>query len=109
MVLRPWIASFRGSPAGRFEAAEGNGPYLITGTARSRGELPIRTRLRGLIWPRTSPLARASDVYATVSRMRVGEITRSGILQAIEEHDQLGKDEFRSAYGFREALSYVLV
>jgi len=41
--------------------------------------------------------------------MRVGEITRSGILQAIEEHDQLGKDEFRSAYGFREALSYVLV
>ncbi|MEU6294068.1 HNH endonuclease signature motif containing protein [Streptomyces erythrochromogenes] len=40
--------------------------------------------------------------------MAPSEITRSGILQAIAEHDRLGADLFRDTYGFRAAVTYVL-
>ncbi|MGW2864996.1 HNH endonuclease [Streptomyces sp. NPDC001205] len=41
--------------------------------------------------------------------MAPSEITRAGILQAIEEHDRLGQEAFRDAYGYRAAVTYVLV
>jgi 5-methylcytosine-specific restriction enzyme A len=41
--------------------------------------------------------------------MQVGGITRAGILQAIAEHDRLGVDAFRASYGFRAAVSWVLL
>ncbi|NEV90132.1 HNH endonuclease [Streptomyces tendae] len=41
--------------------------------------------------------------------MAPSEITRAGILQAIAEHDRLGPEAFRDAYGYRAAASYLLV
>ncbi|MEU3353810.1 HNH endonuclease [Streptomyces sp. NPDC037389] len=41
--------------------------------------------------------------------MAPAEITRAGILQAITEHDQLGRETFLETYGFRAAASYLLV
>ncbi|MFE2346308.1 HNH endonuclease [Kitasatospora cineracea] len=41
--------------------------------------------------------------------MRRGEITEESVLKAIEEHDDMGREEFLSHYGFRKAQSYVLV
>ncbi|WP_329127507.1 HNH endonuclease [Streptomyces sp. NBC_01465] len=40
--------------------------------------------------------------------MAPSEITRAGILQAIAEHDQLGPEAFRDAYGFHAAAIYFL-
>ncbi|MEV8307793.1 HNH endonuclease [Streptomyces flavidovirens] len=41
--------------------------------------------------------------------MRRGAITRKAVLEAIAEHEQLGREAFLSTYGFGEARSYVLV
>ncbi|MFJ9902034.1 HNH endonuclease [Streptomyces sp. NPDC101152] len=41
--------------------------------------------------------------------MAPAEITRAGILQAIAEHDRLGRDTFLNTYGFRAAATYLLV
>ncbi|MBV7651030.1 HNH endonuclease [Streptomyces albidoflavus] len=41
--------------------------------------------------------------------MAPAEITREGILQAIAEHDRLGRETFLDTYGFRAAASYLLV
>ncbi|GGL98401.1 hypothetical protein GCM10010129_47640 [Streptomyces fumigatiscleroticus] len=41
--------------------------------------------------------------------MRRGAITRESVLQALVEHDELGREAFLSKYGFGEARSYVLV
>ncbi|MFJ8990542.1 HNH endonuclease [Streptomyces sp. NPDC102279] len=41
--------------------------------------------------------------------MAPSEITRAGILRAIEEHDRLGVDSFRATYGFHAAATYLLV
>ncbi|OIK02632.1 HNH endonuclease [Streptomyces sp. MUSC 14] len=41
--------------------------------------------------------------------MAPSEITRAGILRAIAEHDRLGPETFRDAYGYRAAVTYLLV
>ncbi|MCX4974994.1 HNH endonuclease signature motif containing protein [Streptomyces sp. NBC_00620] len=41
--------------------------------------------------------------------MAPAEITRAGILQAIAEHDRVGRETFLATYGFRAAASYLLV
>ncbi|WP_328399659.1 HNH endonuclease [Streptomyces sp. NBC_00390] len=41
--------------------------------------------------------------------MAPSEITRAGILRAIAEHDRLGQGAFRDAYGYRAAITYLLV
>ncbi|MER5399316.1 HNH endonuclease signature motif containing protein [Streptomyces sp. NPDC002599] len=41
--------------------------------------------------------------------MAPSEITRAGILRAIDEHDRLGVEAFRDTYGFRAAATYLLV
>ncbi|MFH8340888.1 HNH endonuclease [Streptomyces sp. AM6-12] len=41
--------------------------------------------------------------------MAPSEITRAGILRAIDEHDRLGVDAFRATYGFHAAATYLLV
>ncbi|MGW3643133.1 HNH endonuclease [Streptomyces sp. NPDC005143] len=41
--------------------------------------------------------------------MAPSEITRTGILRAIAEHDHLGPEEFRDTYGYRAAATYLLV
>ncbi|MCL7424252.1 HNH endonuclease signature motif containing protein [Streptomyces sp. YS415] len=40
--------------------------------------------------------------------MAASEITRAGILQAIEEHDRIGPEAFRDFYGYRAAATYLL-
>lgn len=40
--------------------------------------------------------------------MGLSDITRSAVLQAIQEYDTLGKDAFLQRYGFKEARSYLL-
>jgi hypothetical protein len=40
--------------------------------------------------------------------MAPSEITRAGILQAIAEHDRIGAEAFRDAYGYRAAATYLL-
>ncbi|MER6191986.1 HNH endonuclease signature motif containing protein [Streptomyces cyaneofuscatus] len=41
--------------------------------------------------------------------MAPSEITREGILRAIAEHDRLGVEAFRDTYGYRAAVTYLLV
>ncbi|MFD4654135.1 HNH endonuclease [Kitasatospora sp. NPDC058444] len=41
--------------------------------------------------------------------MEIGGITRSGILQAIAEHDRLGEELFRTTYGYRAVSPHLLV
>jgi 5-methylcytosine-specific restriction protein A len=41
--------------------------------------------------------------------MGLADITRAGVLQAIEECDRLGRDEFLQRYGFKPARQYVLI
>ncbi|MEU9080682.1 HNH endonuclease signature motif containing protein [Kitasatospora sp. NPDC048538] len=41
--------------------------------------------------------------------MEIGGITRSGILQAIAEHDRLGEELFRVTYGYRAVSAHLLV
>ncbi|WP_406198226.1 HNH endonuclease [Kitasatospora sp. NBC_01560] len=41
--------------------------------------------------------------------MEIGGITRSGILQAIAEHERLGEELFRLTYGFRAVSAHLLV
>ncbi|MFJ9771750.1 HNH endonuclease [Kitasatospora sp. NPDC101157] len=41
--------------------------------------------------------------------MEIGGITRSGILQAIAEHDRLGEALFRHTYGYRAVSPHLLV
>ncbi|WP_405973368.1 HNH endonuclease [Streptomyces sp. NBC_00988] len=41
--------------------------------------------------------------------MAPSEITRAGVLRAIAEHDRLGQESFRDAYGYRAAVTYLLV
>ncbi|WP_030980751.1 HNH endonuclease signature motif containing protein [Streptomyces sp. NRRL S-1824] len=41
--------------------------------------------------------------------MAPSEITRAGILRAIAEHDRLGLEAFRETYGYRAAVTYLLV
>ncbi|MDT0466130.1 HNH endonuclease signature motif containing protein [Streptomyces gibsoniae] len=41
--------------------------------------------------------------------MPPAEITRAGILQAIAEHDRIGRETFLDTYHFRAAASYLLV
>ncbi|MFF7447189.1 MULTISPECIES: HNH endonuclease [unclassified Streptomyces] len=41
--------------------------------------------------------------------MAPAEITRAGILQAIAEHDRVGRETFLDTYGFRAAASYLLL
>ncbi|WP_392754736.1 HNH endonuclease [Streptomyces sp. LN590] len=41
--------------------------------------------------------------------MAPSEITRAGILRAIDEHDRLGVEAFRDTYGFQAAATYLLV
>ncbi|WP_277327490.1 hypothetical protein [Streptomyces sp. JH14] len=41
--------------------------------------------------------------------MAPSEITRTGILRAIAEHDRLGSEAFRDTYGYRAAATYLLV
>ncbi|MFF1927301.1 HNH endonuclease [Streptomyces sp. NPDC058228] len=41
--------------------------------------------------------------------MAPSEITRTGILRAIAEHDRLGPEAFRETYGYRAAAAYLLV
>lgn len=40
--------------------------------------------------------------------MAPSEITREGILSAIEEHDRLGVEAFRDTYGYQAAVTYLL-
>ncbi|NUK32515.1 HNH endonuclease [Streptomyces lunaelactis] len=41
--------------------------------------------------------------------MAPAEITRAGILQAMAEHDRVGRETFLANYGFRAAATYLLV
>ena len=41
--------------------------------------------------------------------MRIGAISRDGVLKAIAEYDELGCDEFLSRYGYKQATRYLLV
>ncbi|MFS8203265.1 HNH endonuclease (plasmid) [Streptomyces sp. CWNU-52B] len=41
--------------------------------------------------------------------MRKGAISRDGVLQAMAEYDQLGRDRFLSEYGYEPATGYFLV
>ncbi|MGW3228897.1 HNH endonuclease [Kitasatospora sp. NPDC001095] len=41
--------------------------------------------------------------------MEIGGITRSGILQAIAEHDRLGEQVFRDTYGYRAVSAHLLL
>ncbi|MFJ5843959.1 HNH endonuclease [Streptomyces sp. NPDC092903] len=41
--------------------------------------------------------------------MAPSDITRAGILWAIAEHDRLGVEAFRETYGYRAAITYLLV
>ncbi|MFD5366467.1 HNH endonuclease [Streptomyces sp. NPDC127103] len=41
--------------------------------------------------------------------MRKGVISRNGILKAIAEYDELGRDRFLSEYGYRPATGYILI
>ncbi|MFE7392013.1 HNH endonuclease [Streptomyces sp. NPDC057582] len=41
--------------------------------------------------------------------MAPSEITRTGILRAIAEHNRLGPEAFRDTYGYRAAATYLLV
>ncbi|MDX2818646.1 HNH endonuclease [Streptomyces sp. PA03-5A] len=41
--------------------------------------------------------------------MRKGAITRDGVLAAIAEYDELGRDRFLSEYGYKPATGYLLV
>ncbi|MFE5770898.1 HNH endonuclease [Streptomyces sp. NPDC056485] len=41
--------------------------------------------------------------------MAPSDITRAGILRAIAEHDEVGQEAFRATYGYRAAISYLLV
>ncbi|MEV8551212.1 HNH endonuclease [Streptomyces glaucescens] len=41
--------------------------------------------------------------------MQRGAISRTSVLKAIAEHDELGREAFLSRYGFGKAVSYVLV
>lgn len=57
---------------------------------------------------RQSAAAVEAVLCSTVAAMAPSEITRAGILQAIAEHDQLGPEAFRDAYGFHAAAIYFL-
>lgn len=46
---------------------------------------------------------------STVLAMAPAEITRAGILQAMAEHDRVGRETFLANYGFRAAATYLLV
>ncbi|MET8599969.1 HNH endonuclease [Streptomyces althioticus] len=41
--------------------------------------------------------------------MRKGAISRDGVLKAIAEYDELGRDRFLSEYGYKPATGYLLV
>lgn len=41
--------------------------------------------------------------------MRKGSISRDGVLKAIEEYDDRGRDRFLSEYGYKPARGYVLI
>src|ERR1700685_2340799 len=49
-----------------------------------------------------------SEASYTMGDMQLGAITRAGILAAIAEHDQMGRDVFLATYGFRPATGFVL-
>ena len=50
-----------------------------------------------------------SVACSTVGGMQLGAITRGGVLQAIAEHDQLGREVFLATYGFGAATRYALL
>jgi 5-methylcytosine-specific restriction protein A len=41
--------------------------------------------------------------------MALGGITRTGVIEAIKEHDRVGRDVFLATHGFRPATGFVLV
>lgn len=41
--------------------------------------------------------------------MRIGAISRDGVLKAVAEYDELGRDGFLSEYGYKPATGYLLV
>ncbi len=41
--------------------------------------------------------------------MRLRDVTRAAVLEAIDEYDRLGQDEFLARYGFDRARSYLLI
>lgn len=41
--------------------------------------------------------------------MRKGAISRDGVLKAVAEYDELGRDKFLSEYGYKPATGYLLV
>jgi hypothetical protein len=41
--------------------------------------------------------------------MRKGAISRDGVLKAIAEYDELGRDMFLSEYGYKPATGYLLI
>ncbi|WP_433917265.1 HNH endonuclease [Streptomyces sp. NBC_01744] len=49
----------------------------------------------------------SGDAYPSV--MRIGAISRDGVLKAVAEYDELGRDGFLSEYGYKPATGYLLV